>query len=151
MSLFTITADDTLVLNNRVLNDFAYDDVSAITFPNEKVKSRTGKNKNTIFAKDETGQNANMEIHLVKGSSDDVFMQKIINDSDRDFAATQLLNGRFVKRLGDGQGNVVNEVYNLRGGMIVKNPESKENVSGDTAQAVSVYRVIFATAVRSIQ
>ena len=34
MSIFTVTSNDTLVLNGRVFNDFATDDVTQITMPN---------------------------------------------------------------------------------------------------------------------
>lgn len=151
MTTFTVTGDDTVVLNGRVLGDLATDDVSHITFPNELVKMKTGKNQNTIFAKDETGNNGSMAIRLVRGSSDDQFMQGVIAQSQKDFVATVLLTGQFVKRLGDGQGNTLRDVYLLQGGVISKQVEGKENTSGDVEQAVSVYTIMFALATRSIQ
>jgi hypothetical protein len=151
MGTFTITSDDTLTLYDRVISDLADDDVSNISFPNDNVKVKTGKNRNTLYAKDETGNNANLVLRLTRGSSDDQFLQAKIAESEADFVATQLANGSFVKRLGDGQGNVVLDNYTLLGGVIVRRVDGKENVSGDTVQAVSIYNMVFATAERSIQ
>lgn len=151
MTTLTLTGEDTLTLNNRVFTDLADDDYSTITFPNDLVKLKTGKNENTIFAKDETGNNADMVLRLIKGSDDDRFMQGFVSQSERDFVSTQLLAGDFVKRLGDGQQNVVSEVITLFGGVVVRKVETKGNASGDTNQAVSVYNMKFAKAVRSMQ
>jgi hypothetical protein len=151
MTLFNITGDDTLTLFDRVFNDLSQDDVSAITFPNDLVKVKTGKNQNTIFAKDETGNNGTLVLRVMRGSSDDQFLQTRMTESEQDFASTILANGEFVKRLGDGQGNVIRDVYTLQGGMITKRVEAKENTSGDTGQAESVYTLTFALAKRSVQ
>lgn len=151
MPTFTVTSDDTLTLQNRVMVDLADDDVTAIAFPQDKVKMKTGKNKNTFYAKDEQGQNATLDLRLAKGSSDDQFMQGLLTAADGNFTGQTLINGSFRKQLGDGAGNVVGEVYTLEGGVIIRTPDGKENVSGDTNQAVAVYRLMFATAVRSIQ
>lgn len=151
MTTFTVTSDDTLTLWGRVFNDFADDDVSSVSFPNNAVTVKTGKNQNTIFAKDEKGNNANVVVRLMKGSSDDQFLQGKISAMEADFVATELATGEFVKRLGDGQGNVARDVYTLLGGVIVKRVDGKENASGDTNQGVAVYNMVFAKAVRSIQ
>lgn len=151
MPLFNITGDDTLTLYDRVFNDLSQDDVSAIAFPNDLVKVKTGKNQNTIFAKDETGNNGNLTLRVMRGSSDDQFLQTKMTAAEQDFASTILANGEFVKRLGDGQGNVIRDVYTLQGGMITKRVEAKENTSGDTTQAEAVYTLTFALAKRSVQ
>lgn len=151
MTIFTITGDDTLVLWDRIFNDLADDDVSMIAFPNEIVKGKTGKNQNTIFAKDETGHNATLTLRLMRGSSDDQFLQLKLIQSQRDFAAQVLANGQFVKMMGDGQGNIIRDVYTLQGGIVKKNIEGKDNTSGDTNQAVATYEMFFARADRMIQ
>lgn len=150
MSTVTITSNDTVVLNNRVFTDFAVDDVTSITFPNELVTVKTGKNGNTIYAQNQQGLNGTMTMRLMRGSGDDQFMQSQIQASLVDFPSTVLLAGSFVKRLGDGAGNVLNDVYNLSGGVISKPVEGKENVAGDVTQAESIYVVKFASALRII-
>lgn len=149
--IFTVTADDTLTLFDRVISDLADDDVSTITFPNDAVKVKTGKNKNTIFSRDETGNNANLVLRLVRGSSDDQFMQTQLQAQNSNFVGVELANGEFVKHLGNGQGQSVRDVYTLLGGVFTRQVDGKENTSGDTEQAVSIYNMTFASAKRNIQ
>lgn len=151
MSTLTVTGDDTLTLNGTVFNDLATGDVTHITFPNELVKVKTGKNQNTVYAKDETGNNAVMTLKLMRGSSDDRTMQKVIAKAQSSFVDQPLLTGQFVKRLGDGQGNSVRDVYDLKGGVVRKQVEGKDNTDGDTDQAVATYDILFALGTRSIQ
>lgn len=150
MAILTVTSNDTLTLNGHVFVDLAYDDTTAITFPNDLVSIRTGKNGNTIFAQNAQGLNANLMLHLARGSTDDQYMQGLLASQPADFPSTVLLAGTFVKRLGDGQGGVVSDTYTLNGGVISKMVEGKENVSGDVSQAVSVYNLKFAAAARAI-
>lgn len=151
MTTNTITAADTFTIYGRVLNDFADGDVSTITFPNKKYDMKTGKNRNSIFTRNAAGENADATLRLIRGSSDDQFMLQQLSSQDSDFPSTVLATGEFVKRLGDGQGNVVRDVYTLSGGIITTIPDTKENVEGDKEQAVSVYKMMFALAVPSIQ
>lgn len=151
MSINVITAEDTFSIYDRVLTDFADDDSSTISFAGDLVTIKTGKNKNSIYAKNETGTNAAVTLRLIRGSSDDRFMSGKLSEMQRDFVATELANGEFVKRLGDGQGNVIRDVYTLLGGTFQRNVDGKENVSGDTEQGVAVYNMIFANVKRSQQ
>lgn len=147
----TITGDDTLTLFDRVIVDLADNDTSTITYPNDLMTMTTGKNGNSIYAKNEQGSNADLVLRVIKGSSDDRFLQQKLTQANSDFAGQELATGEFVKRVGDGLGNVVRDVTTLRGGMFMRRVDNKENVSGDTEQSVSVYRMKFARAQRSIQ
>jgi len=151
MSIFTVTSNDTLVLNGRVFNDFATDDVTQITMPNELVNVKTGKKGNSIISQNAQGLNGVLTLKLNRGSSDDQFLNGILSGSLKDFPSTVLLAGSFVKRLGDGQGNIINDVYNLAGGTISKIPEGKENASGDVAQGEVTYIIKFTNVSRSMQ
>lgn len=151
MNTFAITSDDTLTLNNRVFQDFATGDVSAITFPTNKVEVKTGKNGNTIYARNAAGENAELILRLLRGSSDDIFMQGLLLQQDNNFIATTLLVGQFVKNLGDGQGGVLRDVYSLAGGIFSKNVAGKENVDGDIEQGIAVFTLMFSSAKRTPQ
>lgn len=150
MSTFTVTSNDTLVLNDHVFNDLATDDVTVITFGADFTNRKTGKNGNTIYAQNAQGKNCDLMLKVLRGSSDDQFMQQLINSSPNDYPSKVLLSGTFVKRLGDGQGNVKSDTYVLKGGAIARNPDGKENVGGDTAQAEVMYKVLFASGDRNI-
>ena len=80
-------------------------------------------------------------LKVLRGSTDDVFMQNYINTAPDDFPSAVLLSGTFVKRLGDGQGNVISDTYTLLGGIVSKLVEGKENVAGDVSQAESTVGV----------
>jgi hypothetical protein len=151
VATYNLVSDGTLTLYDRVFNDFADDDISAITFPNDLVTVKTGKNGNTIYSKNEPGRNAMAVLRLIRGSSDDQFVQNKLSQMKSDFVSTQLADGEFAMRLGDGAGNVIRDVYTLKGGIITRPVDGKENVSGDTVQGVSIYNVMFADADRSIQ
>lgn len=151
MPIFTVVSNDTLTLNGRVFNDLASDTVTQIAIPNELVNIKTGKTGNSVIAQNAQGLNSNLTLRLNRGSSDDQYMNNVLQGSLADFPSTKLLNGSFVKRLGDGDGNVINDVYGLNGGVISKIPEGEENVSGDVVQGVVTYMVKFANTTRGIQ
>lgn len=150
MATYTVTGDDTLTLFDRVFVDIADGDTSTVTAPNDLVTMKTGKNGNTVYSRNAQGKNAEVVIRLIKGSSDDEFMQSQLDSQERDFPSFTLASGSFVKRLGDGLGNVKLEKYQMQGGVIRRIPDSKENVDGDTEQAVTSYQLMFANGGRSI-
>ena len=147
---FTVTSNDTLTLNDRIFNDLATDDTVAITFPNELINMTTGKNGNTMIALNQKGYNATLALKVARGSSDDQYLAGIVAAMANDFPSTTLLAGTFVKRLGDGQSNVVSDIYTVAGGVVKKIPDGKENVSGDIGQAETQYVIQFANAGRAI-
>lgn len=151
MSVNTITSDDTLTLFGRVLTDLADGDVSQITFPDNLAELKTGKNGNTIYADNQKGNNAMLVLRVMRGSSDDQFLNTQLLSQLADFPAAILATGSFVKRLGDGQGNVLSDAYTLNGGIFTKEVEGKENVEGNTDQAVAIYNMKFAQAARGIK
>jgi hypothetical protein len=151
MPIFNITGQDTLTIYDRIMNDFADGDISTFVFNNDRSTIKTGKNGNSIYADNEPGKNANVQLRLMAGSSDDVFLQGKLALSDQNFAATILARGTFVKNLGDGSGGLVRVVYTLAGGMITRYIDTKDNVEGDTQQGVALYNMVFAKATRSIE
>lgn len=151
MSINAITAQDTLSLFDQVISDFSDGDVSTITFPNEISALKTGKNRNTIYTENQTGNNAVLVARLVMNSNNDRLFNARMIQQLQDMAAFTLINGQFVKRVGDGQGNVGRNVYTLSGGIFTKKVETKENVEGDTEQGTCIYTITFANAARSIE
>lgn len=150
MATTTVTGNAVATLFDRNLVDMADGDNFSITFPNDLMAVTTGKNGNTIFAKNETGNVANVVVRINRSSSDDRFLAGKLAEMERDPATFTLAEGEFVIRSGDGQGNVFNDIYTLQGGVFVRKVDGKENLNGDTEQAVSVYNMTFARASRSI-
>lgn len=148
---FAQTGNDTLTLWDRVFSNLADGDAVAINYTNDLVAGKTGKNQNTILAKNEQGNNADVIIRVLRGSDDDKFLMKKQALIEKDFAAFELANGSFVKRMGDGSGNVTRDVYTLLGGVMKKKVDARDNVEGSTDQAVSVYTMFFANVKREAQ
>lgn len=149
MANYALTGDDSIIINNIPLKDFATGDIGTLDIPNNMFDLQTGKNGNTIFALDEAGNNATLTVRLLMGSADDKRLNGMMPKSDN-FASTILATGSVVKQVGDGQGNISFNTYMLAGGMVQKKPNVKTNVNGDTEQAVIEYVIQFAEANRGI-
>jgi hypothetical protein len=150
MPTVSLSGNDTVLLGNRVFTDVADGDYFTFTFPNELASVKTGKNGNSIFALNATGKQAEATLRLIRGSNDDKFLDALLQQQLNDFAGFALLIGVFVKRAGDGQGNVTNDTYRMAGGMFSHQVDAKSNAEGDTDQSVSVYRFRFTNAERAI-
>ena len=145
-----LTGNDTIKINNRLITDIGSGDVAKLTYPNDLVTVKVGKNGNTIFAKNETGNQATLELHVIRGSGDDKFLNGQLQAYKADSAGYVLMNAELIKVLGDGAGNITKDIYVLTGGVISKPVEATVNVEGDTEQAMSVYTMHFAIAPRAI-
>lgn len=145
-----LSGDDTVTINNRVLNDLADTDCVTLQFPNDIANVKTGKNGNAIYGLNESGKQCEVSIRLVKGSADDKFMNNLLAQQRANFAGFPLMSGDFVKKLGDGKGNITLDTYVMGGGVIVRQVDAKMNVEGDTEQSVSIYRLKFSNAPRTL-
>lgn len=150
MATVALSGSDTFVLNNRPFTDFADQNPVELTFPNDIAKVKTGKNGNSIYGLDETGKQAECKVRLVRGSPDDKFMNNLLVQQQANFAGTVLLIGQFIKKVGDGQGNIASDTYIASGGVFTKQVEAKMNVEGDSEQSVSIYTLKFSNAPRVI-
>lgn len=150
MASVALSGQDTIILNNQVLTGLADGDCVMLEFPNEIATVKIGKNQNAIYGFNAQGQLANVKIRLVRGSADDKFLNSLLTQQQQNFSGSVLLIGEFVKLIGDGAGNVINDTYILSGGIFDKQIMAKSNVEGDAAQSVSEYEIKFAAAVRAI-
>lgn len=130
---------DTLILGDRVFTGLIDGDVVDLDVPNNLAEMKTGKNKNTIIAANSTGNNGTLSVRIVLGCDDDKFLNSQYLLYNQDPAAYPLLSGSFVKRVGDGNGNVNRIPYTLSGVFVQKIPKAKDNAEGDTEQGVAVY------------
>jgi len=151
MASVAVSSNDTIKINNKILADFADGDIGVLTFPNELASIKTGKNGNSIYAINETGRQSELVLRLIRGSADDKYMASQLSAQKNNFAGFILLTGEFIKRVGDGTGNIVSDTYILSGGIFTKEVEAKSNVEGDTAQSVSVYTIKFSNAPRCLE
>ena len=150
MSVEALTGADVIQINGRILTDLADGDTGVIEFPNDVGNVKTGKNGNSIFAFNATGRNANLTLRVMLGSADDKYLNSLLQSWIKDSAAFTTMNGQFVKKVGDGVGNVNTVTYDMTGGIFRRPIAVKENMEGDTEQAVAVYQFAFADGKRSI-
>lgn len=146
----TLTGNDTVTINNRIFSDLADGDVVKLTFPNDVAQVKTGKNGNSIYALNETGKQCEVDIRLIRGSADDNFLNGLFAQQQANFAGFILMQGQFIKKLGDGQGNITSDTYVVSGGIFRKEPEATSNVEGNTDQSVVIWMFKFSNAPRAL-
>lgn len=150
MGQMALTGADTVIINGTILTAFADGDTGAFTFPDKLATLKVGKNGNTVFAFNAMGLRSEATLRIMRGSADDKFLNALQKAYINDPAAFVPLEAEFIKRVGDGKGNVTNDSYGFSGGMLVNLPEVKENVGGETDQAIAIWKLEFANTDRSM-
>lgn len=150
MATVAMSGNDTVVINNRALADFADANVVELTFPSDIAQVKTGKNGNSIYGLNTTGFQCEVKIRMIRGSSDDIFLNNLLVQQNNNFAGFPLMIGQFIKKIGDGAGNITSDTYILSGGVFNKQVEATSNVEGDAQQSVAVYMMKFSNAPRAL-
>jgi hypothetical protein len=150
MSTFSVIGKDTIKIGERILADFAHDEIAKVTYPNELATVKTGKNGNTIFVQNASGFQASMELKVLRGSADDKFLQSLLTLYRSEPTIFVLQNAEITKNVGDGTGAKTSDTYILTKGIPTKQVEMVVNVGGDVDQAISVYTWVFATSDRAL-
>ena len=158
MAVFRLTGQDTIKVSGRLMSDFPSGDVCKVTFATDIVTVKTGKNGNAIFASNETGNQATVELRVLRGSDDDKFLNSLLSAYRNAPTRFVLMSGELIKSIGTGvaataggeEAQVVADTYILSGGVFTKLVEGVSNVEGDIEQAVSLYTMMFAYAPRAI-
>ena len=148
MSQVALSGQDTVIINNYVFTGLADENYVDLTFPNDIANVKTGKNGNSIYGFNATGKQCEVKIRVLRGSADDQFLNGLLASQQLQFAATILMTGQFIKKIGDGQGNITSDTYIMSGGVFTKIPEAKANSSGDTEQSLAIYTLKFTNAPR---
>ena len=150
MSTVALTGKDTIIIDDRILADSADGDTAVLEFPNNLMEVKAGKNGNVIYAFNAQGKLVNLTLRVIRGSPDDKYLQSRLQEYINDPAAFVLVEAELIKRAGDGAGNITADTYQLQGGAFQKMPAAKENVAGDTEQAVSIYAISFGNSQRAL-
>lgn len=148
--IVSLTGNDTIIINGIIFNGFADGDIGHLTFPNDLMAVKTGKNGNSLYAFNATGRQCELMLRLVRGSSDDKYLNGLLSQMINNPPAFVLMAGEFIKNIGDGGGSITQDIYTLSGGVIKKAPEVKENLEGDIEQAVTIWTLVFTNAPRTI-
>lgn len=150
MSTFSVLGSDTIKIGDRILADFGHGEIAKVSYPTELSTVKTGKNGNTIFVQNASGFQATMELKVLRGSSDDKFLQSLLTLYRSAPTTFVLQNAEIVKKVGDGTGNVTADTYILVGGIPTKQVEMIVNVEGEVDQALAVYSYTFASSDRAL-
>jgi len=146
----SLNGNDTITINGILQTDLADGDVGHVTFPNEFVTMKPGKNNNTLVSFNAMGQLAELTIRLMRGSVNDNQINALYRDFVNNPAGFTLINASIVKLIGNGQGAITTDSYNLVGGVPQAVPEVKSNVEGDTEQGVTMWKLRFALGTRQV-
>lgn len=150
MGSVSLTGNDVVTLNGRVFHDFAQNDVIVLDFAAELIKVQASKNGNIVYGLNEDGKLSSLTLRLLAGSSDDQYINSLLASQIQDLSSFILIVGSFVKRVGDGKGNVTNVIYNTLGGVVKKFPKAKTNTTGDVDQSVVEWMLEFGSNSRAI-
>lgn len=150
MSTVALSGSDTIIINTRPLVDLADGNCGELDFPTEIATVKTGKNGNAIYGLNEAGKQATLKLRVIRGSADDKFLNSLLAQQQSNFAGTVLMIGQFIKKVGDGLGNIASDQYISQGGVFSKLIPAKTNVEGDSEQSVAMYEIKFSQAVRVI-
>lgn len=146
----SLTGSDVVTLNGRVFTDYANDDVAMLTFEADLVNTQPSKNGNVIYGLNANGNKSMLKLRLLLGSPDDQYLNSLLASEQSDLSSFTLILGTFVKRVGDGQGNVTNVIYNTLGGVVDRFPDVKINAAGDVGQSVVEWKLTFGINSRAI-
>lgn len=150
MNAVTLSGSDTVNINNQVLADLADGNCVELDFPTDIANVKTGKNGNAVYGLNESGKQCEVKIRVLRGSADDKFLNGLLVAQQANFAGTVLLVGQFIKKLGDGLGNITSDTYIMSGGVFTKQVPGKTNVEGEVEQSISIYTLKFSNAPRTL-
>jgi hypothetical protein len=150
MASASLTGSDTISINNRVLANLADQNAVELTFPNDIANVKTGKNGNAIYAFNESGRQCEVKIRVLRASDDDKYLNNLLTQQLANFSGTVLMFGQFIKKVGDGAGNITADTYVMSGGVFSKPVEGRTNTDGETEQSVSIYTIKFSNSPRAI-
>ena len=139
MPSISFTGNDAIVFSGVPLTDFGDGDVLTIDWGSDISTTRVGKNGNVINARNAEGDLADVVIKVLRGSDDDIMLNAIEAAYSGNPPAFVCPAMTATKMVGDGTGNIVRDSYALAFLTPKRHVNMKENVSGDTEQALAVH------------
>jgi len=146
-----LSGRDVIVINGNVITALANGEPIVLSFDTPIGQMKVSKDGNAIYAMQYSGQVVKVTLKVLRGSFDDQNLNSLLQDWIADPSSFNLMTGSFIKRIGDGQGNILSDVYQLAGGIFENIPGAKTSVEGDTEQSVTEYKMLFRNNIRIIQ
>lgn len=146
-----VAGKDVIIINGQVLTGHADADAIKLDFATPIGQMKVSKDGNSIYSLQSSGIIAKLTLRLIRASFDDVTLNGLLQQWLADPSTFVLMSGSYVKRVGDGKGNVTNEVYQLAGGIFEMIPSAVSNMDGNTEQSVTIYTLLFRNDARLMQ
>lgn len=146
-----VAGKDVLIINGQILTGYADGDAIKFEPQGPIAQMKVSKDGNSIYSLQYTGIMAKLGLRLVRACFDDQTLNGLLQQWISDPTSFILMSGSYVKRIGDGQGNIVNEVYQLAGGVFEMIPGGHSNSDGNIEQSVTVYSFLFRNDARLMQ
>lgn len=144
MTIETLSGKDSLILDGELIEDGADADCVTIEFPNDSALITRGKNGNSLITKNEQGKIINITLRVCLNGKTDKYLVNKLSQFNNDPTSYATISGTFTKRTGDGQGNLTKKIFDLTGGVVVKNAGTMDSTVGNVDSVVSVYNLTFA-------
>jgi len=146
-----VAGKDVLIINGQVLTGYADQDAIKFEPQGPIAQMKVSKDGNSIYSMQYSGIVVKLTVRLVRACFDDQTLNSLLQQWIADPSTFVLMSGSYVKRVGDGKGNVTNEVYQLAGGVPETIPSAMSNMDGSTEQSVTVYTMLFRNDARLMQ
>lgn len=138
-----IAGSDILSINGRVLTGHADGQAYKLEPQGPISQYKVSKDGNTIVALQYTGLLCKLTIRLVRDCPDDQFLNSLLQQWIGNPAGFVLMNSEYIKAIGDGKGNIINEVYTLSAGAFEMIPGALTDMDGSVEASVTVYTLWF--------
>jgi hypothetical protein len=145
---FTLAGDSTLTLENlsgdnqRTIVELANQRAIAVSFPNDTGTMEPMKG-GAVFAVNVSAKAASLAVRVIKGGSDDAWLNQKLNELLNNRTSAIALVGSVIGNFGDGQGNLRKLTATLTFGFVKKRVDLITDYNGDTEQAISEYNIDF--------
>lgn len=143
-----IVGKDVLTINGQVIIATGDGDAIKLDPQGPIAQMKVSKDGNSVYALANSGIACKLAVKLVRGSFDDITLNGYLQQWLSDPASFSLLSGSYVKRMGDGKGNSVSDIYTLSGGLVEQIPPAVGNSEGSTEQGYVTYTLLFRNDVR---
>ena len=150
MKTVSLSGSDTTIIGERSLADLADQDCVSLEYNADLMNVKIGKNGNAIYSFNNTGLSCNVKIRVLRGSADDKFLNSLLSQMVANPAGFVLMDGEFVKKIGDGKGNITRETYVMSGGVFTRIPNARDSAEGNTDASISEYSMFFSNSPRAI-
>ena len=141
--MYTLSAGDSLVLDDKVVLDFADGDFMTIEPANDTATSSKGKNGNGITVMNEQSSIMNVTLRLLSGHETDKYLNNKLIQFKNDTLSYTYIKATSTKYFSDGNGNISKKIINLTGGVVLRPAGSTSSATGNLEQAIAIYNLQF--------